>query len=47
MEWLGRKVVAMDQKDAIKKLRDCAKGLLDVACELQRTERVEAEEMYA
>ena len=32
----------MDNKQIISKLRDCAKGLLDVARELQRTERVES-----
>ena len=32
----------MDQREVIKKLRACAKGLLDVARELQRTERVES-----
>ena len=32
----------MDNRQIIGKLRDCAKGLLDVARELQRTERVES-----
>ena len=32
----------MDNRQIIVKLRDCAKGLLDVARELQRTERVES-----
>ena len=35
-----RKDVVMDQREIIGKLRDCAKGLLDVARELQRAERV-------
>ena len=32
----------MDNRQIIGKLCDCAKGLLDVARELQRTERVES-----
>ena len=34
--------IMMDNRQIIGKLRECAKGLLDVARELQRAERVES-----
>lgn len=42
MDMVKRKDVVMNQREVISKLRECAKSLLDVARELQRSERVES-----